>query len=90
MSEKSSDKDILLLHENLWESVISDLMTMGSLSCVTLLAWWLDSTFLAVFGACLWLIGVMARVHNIAEKRRKTPQEAADYLKREYGVTAKE
>lgn len=89
MAEKK-DKDIILIQESVRNSIISDTYTMGSLFFVVLLAWWLDSTFLAVFGAAMWLLSAMAKAHVMSEKRRKSPQEAANYLKSEYGVTAHE
>lgn len=89
MAEKK-DKDVVIIQETLSESIISDTYSMGSLFLVVLFAWWLDSTFISVFGASIWLLVAISKAYARSERLRKTPQEAADHLKREYGVTARE
>lgn len=88
MSEEKKDKDILFVAHTRMASIASDIFEATSLLLVVIIAYWLDSGFISVTGALLWLALFMAKGIGYSNRNRKTPQEAANYLKQEYGVTA--
>jgi hypothetical protein len=48
----------------------------------------IQSDALQWIGAILWFVGIISTSVSYATKAHKTPQEAADYLAKTYGVKA--
>ena len=85
------ETEVLVLHESAKESIISDVFTVLSIGTPITLGWMMGSDAMQWFGFILGMFStfIMA-LRSRKLKFRRTPQEAADYLKERYGVQAKE
>ncbi len=87
-----SNKEILIIHETIAESVISDLVTLGTLSTIIALSVYIfESEAMQWVGAIIFFIWLLSRA---SEHRKgmgyRTAQELANYLSKKYGVIAKD
>lgn len=78
---------IIITDDRLWRSALRDVVTLASVVGIIGIGWFLDSSAMQWAGfvvAALMLIALA----GASRKRRKTPQEAAKYLRDKFGVTA--
>ena len=86
----SNEPKIIFVHESVLASAAKDAVTVALLVAATLLGWWVGSAALQWLGGMMALVSVMmAAVVRSIENARRTPQEAADWLLREFGVKAR-
>jgi len=78
--------EIILIHETMWQSVISDTYTFASIIAVIGTGWWLGSSAMQWAGFVILSLGLLAWRKN---RPRLTPQEAAEHLHQTFGVRAK-
>lgn len=88
--KKKPEKEIILFYADRALCYTSNFISFAMWVSIIMLGHITGSTFVEVFGACFWLLGMFAWMNRILKRAPSTPQEAADYLKREYGVTARE
>lgn len=80
--------DIIRVITETWiESLARDAGTFGGAFVLIGIGHWLGSSAMQWFGFITVLCGAIAR--SSARWPKKSPQEAADYLKTKYGVTAR-
>lgn len=71
----------IIVHESIWQSIVSDLCTIGFLvGAVAINKLLIDSTFLNGCIAFIFILGLGGRVANYAKKVKLTPEEAIRYL----------
>ncbi len=87
-----SDKEILILSETVAGSIITDLVTITTLSAIIGLSVYVfESEAMQWVGAVIFFIWLLSRSSHIIKCRGYlTPQKAANYLSEEYGVQAKD
>lgn len=78
---------ILVLHETVIQSWVRDASAYTLTLTVIGTGWALDSTAMQWMGFLL-LIVVAVKLAGVAASKRLTPQQAADYLRDKFGVTA--
>lgn len=84
----SDGKEVLILHERWAESIIKDTCSLGGAVATIALGWWLGSVAMQWLGFCLF--GLLCLAYGVhGGKVRMPPQEAADYLRKTYGVSAR-
>ncbi len=80
--------EVIVLYESLTESVMSDLVTFAMITSVIGVGWFLQSAVAEVvgwFAVCVYIISSVLMANH---QSKMTPQEAADWLKAEFGVNA--
>ena len=86
MTDTPTKPSVLLIRESAWQSIVSDTYSAIAAIGVMGIGWWLNSSAMQWCGFLLFWITLAA---NTKDDKRRSPQDAADYLKSEYGVTAK-
>lgn len=81
------DKDVIIVHERIGESLIKDAFSLGGALAAIALGRWLGSSAMQWLGFALFMVVAWAYASH-GGSPRKTPQEAADYLRDAYGVMA--
>ena len=86
MSDKT---EVIFLHESARDSLVSDIGTFAMLAGLIGLGVYLESSAMQWAGFIMVSIGIIGRAARMSKgKARHTPQEAADYLRETYDVTA--
>ncbi len=87
-----SDKEILIIHETVIESVITDLVTIGTLSAIIGLSVYVfESEAMQWVGAIIFFVWLLSRSSKAGRGMGyRTAQDAANYLCKNYGVVAKD
>lgn len=80
-------KDIIVVHESVRDGIIKDCAHLAAAAAVIALGWSLDSSAMQWVGFSVFLMLLLA-YSTSSGKPRQTPQQAADYLRDTYGVTA--
>ena len=81
-----NERDVMLLHETVWQSVARDITSAVMVVGLIGSGVWVGSTAMQWLGFILFWLVLLVRANS---KIRYTPQQAADYLKERYGVTAR-
>lgn len=82
----TSPKTVILLHESVKRSLLTDASTFVMIVSVIGIGWWLGSSAMQWAGfimICIAMVGRASRLEN-----KLTPQEAADLLHKRFGVCA--
>lgn len=77
---------IMIFRETTAGSVVSDLFTLFTVAAVIGMGVWLDSSAMQWVGFIMVFVILFSR--STSKKSTYTPQEAADFIRDEYGVTA--
>jgi DNA-directed RNA polymerase subunit M/transcription elongation factor TFIIS len=88
MKVKIMTERVFYIQESLGQSLARDLGTFSAVGGVIGLGWWLQSPAMQWFGFVLISLWFMGRIKGVYEKTRVSPQEAANRLLVDYGVTA--
>ena len=80
--------EVVILYESLTESIMSDLVTFAMIVSVIGVGWLLQSTLAEVVGWFAVSVYIISGVLMAKNSGHKTPQEAANWLKSEFGVEA--
>lgn len=87
MSDEGQTKQVVVvLHETMFQSVVKDLCTYGTIVAVIGTGWWLESEAMQWLGFIMLCISAIGRIAS--KNRNMTPQQAADMLWRKFGVKA--
>lgn len=89
MSGKSSDDRIYLI-DNRVGFVGRYVVTYGTLFGLIGVGVMTDSAAMQWVGGLLAMLGIIGIAHTYTKQQYKTPQEAADYIAKKYGVMARE
>jgi len=89
MSGSKIDATIVIIGEDWKLSIARDSVTFGGLLACVGVGVWVDSIALQWIGGIMWILGILGRIRHIIDKNRKTPQEAANWLRDKYNVTAR-
>jgi hypothetical protein len=90
MKMKKHDTQIILLHETVGQAIVKDFVTTLSAFVLIGLGVLVGSTVMQVFGAIATVLLVLGKAAGYMKQTPiLTPQQAADKLKREFGVVAK-
>jgi hypothetical protein len=77
---------IWLWEESLWGSIATDAMTIITVTVPPLIGWALGISALEWIGALMAMMYVIGR--STGRTKKMTPQQAADYLAKEYNAKA--
>ena len=84
----STRPEIIVLHESLTESVMSDLVTFTMIVSVVWVGGFLQSTLAEIVGWFLICVYIIAKISMYQSECKMTPQQAANWLRNEFGVNA--
>lgn len=84
----SDRTEVLYIHETLWQSIARDVSTFLMLASVIGLGWWMQSSAMQWAGFIMCALAILNRVGRVYKKSKMSPQEAADRLYDQFGVTA--
>lgn len=83
-----SDTKIVIIYESIRQAAVRDFVSLGFACSVIGLGWFLDSEAMQWVGFVIWLLWMMGRARDVMNSNKKTPQQAADWLKSKFGVSA--
>lgn len=85
---KAAEQTIVCIHQTLIGSILSDLFSVSSLAALIGLGVILNSQAMQWCGFLLGSLWFIGRVTAVQKKSRMTPQEAADFIARNFNVRA--
>jgi hypothetical protein len=89
MSEKTKDM-VIYVRQNFWQSIASDAVTFSTVAGIIGIGAWLDSSAMQWAGFIMAALLIGSRGKSMMDKLRMTPQQAADRLLAEFGVTGRD
>lgn len=88
MAEKTKDT-IIYVRQGFLTSLASDAVTFATVAGIIGIGAWLDSSAMQWAGFIMAALIIASRGRTMMDKLRMTPQEAADRLLADFGVTGK-
>ena len=83
-------KTVLILHETLTESIISDTVSFIMLTLLVGVGVYVfESEAMQWIAGILWFVWMLTRGGSLASRNKKTPQQAVDFLYEKYGAITK-
>ena len=82
--------DVMLVVEGVKQSIIKDAFTFVMVTSLIWIGVVLNSNAMQWFGAFMAMICILGAFKKYIKNQTMTPQQAADYLRDNYGVTAEQ
>jgi hypothetical protein len=80
--------DVMLVDESVNRSIIKDTFTFAMVTSLIGIGVVLESNAMQWFGAFMAMIGILGGIKKYSKNGTMTPQQAADYLRDNYGATS--
>ncbi len=79
---------VLVVHETVAQSLASDMISVALAIGLIGIGHWFGSAVMEWFGFILASMSLVSRAANHGRSARRTPQQAADYIRDKWGVVS--
>lgn len=84
---ETQDLKVIILHETLWESILSDIITFGGMILLIGVGIYFESIVMEAVGAIMMGVFLFSRLFLITRKSlTATPEQAIEYLELKFRV----